>query len=51
MWVGGLSPSASQLPRGAFVDHLVELGGIPAALREQEEVLDLFLPTIRADYR
>ena len=44
------SPSVSQLPREAFVDHLVALGGMPVELRDQAELLDYFLPPIRADY-
>eukprot|EP00903_Cladosiphon_okamuranus_P019406 g17842.t2 len=51
MCVGtGLSPAVSQLPRDALVDHLVNLGGMPAELRDQAELVDYFLPQIRADY-
>lgn len=51
MCVGsGSSPSVSELPRDALVDHLVDLGGMPAELRDQTELVDYFLPPIRADY-
>lgn len=46
----GQSPAVSQLPRDALVDHLVALGGMPAELRDQAELVDYFLPPIRADY-
>ena len=44
------SPAISQLPREALLDHLVGLGGMPAELRDQVELVDYFLPAIRADY-
>lgn len=47
----GQPPKVSQLPRDALVDHLVNLGGMPAELRDQTELVDYFLPPIRADYR
>lgn len=47
---GGHSPSISQLPRDALVDHLIGLGGMPEELRDQPELVDYFLPPIRADY-
>lgn len=47
---GGQSPQISQLPRDALVDHLIDLGGMPAELRDQAELVDYFLPPIRADY-
>eukprot|EP00752_Nemacystus_decipiens_P005288 g4796.t1 len=51
MCVGtGQSPLVSQLPRDDLVDHLVNLGGMPAELRDQTELVDYFLPPIRADY-
>lgn len=50
MSAGGEAPLVSQLPRDEFVDHLVSLGGIPAELKDQLELLDHFLPAIRADY-
>lgn len=50
MSVGGQAPFVSQLPRDELVDHLVSLGGMPAELRDQRELLDHFLPAIRADY-
>ena len=48
---GGRSPCVSQLSREAFVEYLVALGGMPVELRDQAELLDYFLPPIRADYR
>lgn len=50
MWVGGLSPPVSKLPRGELVNHLLGLGGLPAELKDERVLLDRFLPTIRADY-
>ncbi|CAM9441559.1 unnamed protein product [Pylaiella littoralis] len=47
---GGRSPQVSQLPRDALVDHLIDLGGMPAELRNETELVDYFLPPIRADY-
>ncbi|CAB1104388.1 unnamed protein product [Ectocarpus sp. CCAP 1310/34] len=47
---GGRSPPISQLPRDALVDHLIGLGGMPEELRDQTELVDYFLPPIRADY-
>ncbi|CAN0258598.1 unnamed protein product [Discosporangium mesarthrocarpum] len=44
-------PVVSQLPRDQLIEHLVLLGGIAGELRDHEELLDFFLPTIRADYR
>ncbi|CAN0113879.1 unnamed protein product [Hapterophycus canaliculatus] len=47
---GGRSPRISELPRDALVDHLIDLGGMPEELRDQTELVDYFLPPIRADY-
>lgn len=47
---GGRSPQISQLPRDALVDHLIDLGGMPAELRGETELVNYFLPPIRADY-
>lgn len=47
---GGRSPPISELPRDALVDHLIDLGGMPEELRDQTELVDYFLPPIRADY-
>lgn len=38
-----------KLPDDAFVDSLVDLGGIPQGLLEHKELLSLVLPVLRAD--
>jgi medium-chain acyl-[acyl-carrier-protein] hydrolase len=38
------------LPTEIFVDSLIELGGLPAKVRHQRNLLQAFLPAIRADY-
>ena len=40
----------SNLPRDALLDHLIGLGGMPAELRDQAQLVDYFLPAIRSDY-
>lgn len=40
----------SKLPRDALLDHLIGLGGMPAELRHQAQLVDYFLPAIRSDY-
>lgn len=40
----------SKLPRDALLDHLIGLGGMPAELRDQAQLVDYFLPAIRSDY-
>ncbi|MCY8670771.1 lichenysin biosynthesis thioesterase LicTE [Bacillus haynesii] len=35
----------------AFLDHLIQLGGIPQELAEHGEIMRFFLPSFRADYR
>lgn len=35
----------------AFLDHLIQLGGIPQQLKDNREVMNFFLPSFRADYR
>lgn len=39
------------LPRGEFVNVLRELGGTPEAVLDNDELLDLLLPFIRADFQ
>jgi medium-chain acyl-[acyl-carrier-protein] hydrolase len=39
------------LPDERFVDALIRLGGTPAAIREQPELLRMYLPLLRADLR
>jgi len=38
-----------QLPDPQFLDQLRRLGGIPDALFEQPEIMEIFLPVLRAD--
>lgn len=38
------------LPKEAFIDKLQELGGIPEEVLNNRELLDFFLPVIRADF-
>lgn len=48
-----LAPRSSalhRLPRDRFVAHLLALGGTPAGSDRRRQVLDLFLPMLRADY-
>ncbi|CAM9396797.1 unnamed protein product [Phaeothamnion confervicola] len=47
---GGGGMPVSELPRDDLVAYLVAKGGIPAQLAEEREVLDFYLPPIRADY-
>ncbi|GIN69091.1 MULTISPECIES: thioesterase II family protein [Bacillus] len=35
----------------AFLDHIIQLGGMPDELVRNREVMDYFLPSFRADYR
>lgn len=35
----------------AFLDHIIQLGGIPDELVRNREVINYFLPSFRADYR
>jgi external thioesterase TEII len=46
----GLSSRRYLFPREAFVEYLISLGGIPQEVLEHEELLDFFLPIIRADF-
>lgn len=39
-----------QLPDDEFIRELVDLGGTPQELLESRELLDLFLPVLRADF-
>lgn len=39
------------LPDDEFLKELVELGGMSEAILNNREILDLYLPVIRADYR
>ena len=40
-----------KLPRDEFKQKVIELGGTPEELFENEELLDLFLPILKADFR
>ncbi|HVH44103.1 MAG TPA: alpha/beta fold hydrolase [Labilithrix sp.] len=47
-----LAPSVrSTLPRDAMVQELRRLGGTPREILDDEEMLDLVLPVVRADFR
>lgn len=35
----------------AFLDHLIQLGGMPEGLVKNKEIMNFFLPSFRADYR
>jgi external thioesterase TEII len=41
----------SHLDDGAFLDYVIDIGGVPAELVEAREVLEYFLPAIRADFK
>ncbi|MED2949242.1 surfactin biosynthesis thioesterase SrfAD [Bacillus subtilis] len=41
----------SHLPDDQFLDHIIQLGGMPAELVENKEVMSFFLPSFRSDYR
>lgn len=40
----------SQLPDQAFLNKVVTLGGIPDAILEHQELLDMVIPVLRADF-
>lgn len=40
----------SGLPKSALIEKLHELGGAPAEVLQNDELLDLMLPTVRADF-
>ena len=39
------------LPKTAFIEKLIEYGGMPDELLKEKELLDFFEPVIRADFR
>jgi external thioesterase TEII len=41
----------THLDDGAFLDYVIDIGGVPAELVKAREVLEYFLPAIRADYK
>lgn len=41
----------SRLDDDAFLDYVIGMGGIPSELAQAREVLDYFLPAIRADFK
>lgn len=43
--------SLADLPEEAFIDALRHMGGTPPEIFEHREMLDLFLPMLRADFR
>jgi surfactin synthase thioesterase subunit len=44
-------PWCHELPDAEFVERLVSYGGIPEEIREAPDVIQLFLPVLRADMR
>jgi medium-chain acyl-[acyl-carrier-protein] hydrolase len=44
-------PPLHQLPDGEFLDRLASFGGIPDLVRNEPDLLRLFLPVLRADLR
>jgi len=44
------SPVMHKLPKDEFIRELKELNGMPKEFFESEELLDIFLPIIKADY-
>jgi medium-chain acyl-[acyl-carrier-protein] hydrolase len=46
-----LCPSVGGMPNTEFVAMLDRLGGLPAGLSDNRELLDLLLPLLRADFR
>ncbi|WP_434752106.1 thioesterase II family protein [Paenibacillus amylolyticus] len=44
-------PSFHDAPLEAFIEELLEMGGTPKVLLENEEFIDTFVPIIRSDYR
>jgi external thioesterase TEII len=41
----------THLDDGAFLDYVIDIGGVPAELVQAREVLQFFLPAIRADFK
>lgn len=41
----------AHLAREQFIAELVALGGLPAVVRADQELLNMFLPSLRADFR
>lgn len=46
-----IAKKVHMLPDREFIEEIVKLGGTPAALFENEELADIFLPLLRADYK
>jgi len=44
-------PPAYDLPEPAFVDHLRKLNGTPSAILADQELLQIVLPIVRADFK
>lgn len=45
------TPRRAELPRRELVAELTKMGGTPPEVLAHEELLDLFLPVLRADFR
>ncbi|RKY21175.1 MAG: thioesterase [Planctomycetota bacterium] len=48
-WLEPLPPLLRDLPKDRFLEELGSLGGTPPAVLEHPELMDLFLPALRAD--
>jgi surfactin synthase thioesterase subunit len=46
-----ISPCPADLPREGFFEYLRSLGATPTEILENEELMDLLLPRLRADFR
>ena len=44
-------PAIAHLPDDRFVHEVAQLGGMPAEVLENQEFLELVMPTLRADFR
>ena len=44
-------PPFSHLPDAEFIDRLRQYGGIPDLVVQNEELMDIFLPILRADFK
>jgi len=44
------APDLHALPRDAFLAAVVALGGLPAALAAERELMDMVMPSLRADF-
>lgn len=45
-----LDKDLNELEKEDFISELIKLGGIPAEIAEEPEIIDFFLPILRADF-